>query len=112
MNIKVIGNYCGFIPAEFDLIDGSDSFLVHVASFQNPTLLIDKVARIHGSFSPEQAEKFFKGPGGPDPNPVDILARGEVKFKDVSLRYSEFWFGEYSGKRSGVLSSLSPIKPY
>lgn len=26
--IKVKGNYCGFISIEFDLIDGSESFLV------------------------------------------------------------------------------------
>ncbi|TYK01560.1 LINE-1 retrotransposable element ORF2 protein [Cucumis melo var. makuwa] len=32
--IKVKGNYCGFVPLEFDLIDDPDSFLVQVASLQ------------------------------------------------------------------------------
>ena len=72
VNIKVRENYCGFIPTDFELIEGPDSYLVQVTSFQDPNLLIDKVAGIHGSFSPEQAENFFKGPGGPDPNPIDI----------------------------------------
>ena len=45
---------------------------MQVASFQDPTLIIDKVAGIHGSFLLEQAEKFFIGSNGPDLNPVNI----------------------------------------
>ena len=59
VNIKVRGNYCDFIP----LIDGSDSFLVQVVSFQDSTLLIDKVDGIHGSFSLEQ--EILQRPGWP-----------------------------------------------
>lgn len=70
--IKVEENYCGFILVEFDLIDGSETFLVQVVTFQDPNLLIDKVARIHGSFSSEQAGRFFKGSTCPDMNLVDI----------------------------------------
>ena len=72
VTIKVKGNYCGFISVEFDLIDGFNSFLVQVASFQDPNLLIDKVVGIHGSFLPKQAEKFFQGLCGSDSNSVDI----------------------------------------
>lgn len=70
--IKVKGNYCGSIQAEFDLIDDPDSFLIQVTTLHDPILLIDKVATIHGSFSLEQAKKLFKGSSFSNPNPVDI----------------------------------------
>ena len=97
VNIKVRGNCCGFILAEFDLIDGSDSFLVQVDSFQDPNLLIDKVAGIYGSFSSEQADKFFKGPGGPDPNSVDIW-RVERPNSRLSV---------YASQNSGLVSTAA-----
>lgn len=51
--IKVEENYCSFIPVEFDLIDDSKSFIVQVVCGIVEFLLIDKVAKIHGSFSLE-----------------------------------------------------------
>ncbi|TYJ95647.1 hypothetical protein E5676_scaffold104G00740 [Cucumis melo var. makuwa] len=61
--------------------------LMEVASFQDLILLIDKVAEIHGSFSLEEATKFFKGLNGPDLNPDSLIS--ENKFAPLKVEDSQ-----------------------
>ncbi|XP_031741396.1 general transcription factor IIF subunit 2 isoform X2 [Cucumis sativus] len=83
--------------------DDDDSSSTEVVSFQDPNLLIDKVAGIHGSFSPEQAEKFFKGPGGPDPNPIDIwrVEKSNSRLTVFAFQNSEMFTMELASTDSG-----------
>lgn len=79
-NIKVKGNYRGFIPAKVKIVDGEEIFNVLVVTHQNRNWLIERSAIIHGSFTPDPAHVFHNGPYDPNFCPADkwIIEEGYV----------------------------------
>lgn len=58
VGIKISNNYCDFILAKVELIEGEKKFKAQIVTFQDGNLLIDRIAKIRGTFSSEAAHVF------------------------------------------------------
>lgn len=87
IRMKIRENYCGFIPAEVRIIDGEDAFNVQVVKYQEGQMLIDKVAGIHGCFSPPAVHAFHRSPLDPEFGPTEIWRiENGIDYPEVNTR--------------------------